>query len=195
MISITELAKLFSTTIRTIRYYEEIGLIEEATRIKGMRYFNENEVIHKMNNIIFLKSLHFPLKDIKMTLENSLFVKPLLLNIRLGFVQIEIKQLIDEINQILMQLQYYNWKPLEIAENNIFNKLNEGYSELSYKEQAIDKKKTVSIEDSINFVEFYKTWHEKVGIKLSDEHIKTIAFNKNIILTPNLKSAFQTYCK
>ncbi|EGO7558152.1 MerR family DNA-binding transcriptional regulator, partial [Enterococcus faecalis] len=34
MISITELAKLFKTTVRTIRYYEEIGLIEQGTRIK-----------------------------------------------------------------------------------------------------------------------------------------------------------------
>ncbi|NSM83344.1 MerR family transcriptional regulator [Enterococcus faecalis] len=38
LISIANLAKIFITSLRTIRYYEEKGLVEESVRIKVQRY-------------------------------------------------------------------------------------------------------------------------------------------------------------
>lgn len=53
MISITELAELYGVSIRTIRYYEEMGLINKSVRIKGKRYFTKSLVLDRMNEIIF----------------------------------------------------------------------------------------------------------------------------------------------
>lgn len=195
LISITELAKLFHTTIRTIRYYEELGLIEKATRIKGRRYFTKKEVIRKMNEIRFLKSLDFKLADIGVTLKNPLYIRPLLMNIRLELIQIEINKLGNEYARLVIQLQHYGWKQIEITDNDILKKMKENYYELLCIEKDMSEKEHITTEDSKKFVEYYKTWHEKVGVKLFDEHIKTIAFNPNIILKENLKKIFQMYFK
>ncbi|MFG5485111.1 MerR family DNA-binding transcriptional regulator [Enterococcus faecalis] len=53
MISITELSIMFGVTVRTIRYYEELGLIEESTRINNKRYFSRKSTIDKMKEIFF----------------------------------------------------------------------------------------------------------------------------------------------
>lgn len=194
-ISITELADLFNITKRTIRYYEEIGLIEKAVRLKGKRYFNENETVYKMNEICFLKSLNFKLEDIEATLKNPLYIKPLLLNIRLELVRIEISRLNSEATQIASQLKHYTWEPLEITNNDILKKMKENCYKLSYIEKSMSENKDITMEDSIKIVEFYKKWHEKAGINLSDDHIKIIAYNPNIILKEELKNIFQAYCQ
>ncbi|MFS0953677.1 MerR family transcriptional regulator [Enterococcus durans] len=195
MISITELAKLFHTTIRTIRYYEEIGLIDKAIRIKGRRYFNKEETVYKMNEIQFLKSLNFKLADIELIIKNSLYIKPLLMNVRLEFIQMEISRLTDEAIRLENQLRYYGWKPVEINDDNILKKMKKNYYELSCLEKNLSKKEQVTLIDSKMFIQFYKLWHERVGIKLSDDHIRIIAFNPNIILNKHVKKLFQTYCE
>ncbi|WP_353890965.1 MerR family transcriptional regulator [Enterococcus faecalis] len=62
MISIANLAKLFKTSLRTIRYYEEKGLIEESVRIKGQRYYNEKSVIARLQEIFFFEIIKFKIR-------------------------------------------------------------------------------------------------------------------------------------
>lgn len=66
MIKIGEFAKLFDVTVKTVRYYEEIGLLIPAyvDIYTGYRYFNE-ENIERMNEILSLKDLGFSLEEIK----------------------------------------------------------------------------------------------------------------------------------
>jgi len=54
MISISKLAKMFKTTVRTLRYYEEIGLIEKSIRLKGKRHYKQETVIARLEKIFFL---------------------------------------------------------------------------------------------------------------------------------------------
>lgn len=195
MISITELAKLFNTTVRTIRYYEEVGLINEATRINGKRYFKEKETIQKLDEVFFLKKLKLKLRDIELVISNPLYVKPMLLNIRLSLIHREINDLNDEIDWIKSQLNHYNWEEIYIEDKNILEKIRKNCSELSSIIKVIKEKKKINKEDSQTFVQTYKLWQEKVGIKLSENHIKTIAFSTNIILEDDIKKIFQTYCQ
>lgn len=53
MISISKLAKMFKTTVRTLRYYEEIGLIEKSIRLKGKRHYKQETVIARLEKIFF----------------------------------------------------------------------------------------------------------------------------------------------
>ena len=62
---IGDLAKRAGTTMRTIRYYEERGLIEPARRTKGgFRLFQEEEV-RKLHLIRSLQVLDMPLAQVK----------------------------------------------------------------------------------------------------------------------------------
>ncbi len=66
---IGELAKLVSLTPRTIRYYEEIGLLNSVKRVEGGRRIYTNEDIRRLKFIKKLKLLGLSLKEME-ELEN-----------------------------------------------------------------------------------------------------------------------------
>lgn len=65
LLKIGELAKKAGVTVRTIRYYEELGLITPAElSTGGFRFFSEND----LNRILFIKrfkDLGLPLEEIQ----------------------------------------------------------------------------------------------------------------------------------
>ena len=65
MISIKEVTKQTGITVRTMRYYDQIGLLHPAGKTEGgHRLYGEKE-IKKLQEIQFLKTLGFGLKEIK----------------------------------------------------------------------------------------------------------------------------------
>jgi effector-binding domain-containing protein len=63
--SIGEMAKLHNTTIKTLRYYDEIGLLKpiQIDKNNGYRYYS-TEQFEQLNTIHYLKELGFSLKEI-----------------------------------------------------------------------------------------------------------------------------------
>jgi effector-binding domain-containing protein len=68
--SIGEMSKLHNIPIKTLRYYDEIGLFKpfEVDKNNGYRYYSI-EQFEQLNTIIYLKFLGIPLKEIKSYLE------------------------------------------------------------------------------------------------------------------------------
>lgn len=69
--TISEISKNFNISTRTLRYYEQIGLIK-SSRKEGYAYrtYNEDE-IKKLQQIIVLRKLHIPLKQIAIILQSE----------------------------------------------------------------------------------------------------------------------------
>jgi MerR family Zn(II)-responsive transcriptional regulator of zntA len=65
LMRIGDLAKRAGTTMRTIRYYEQRGLIEPARRTKGGFRLYQEEEVHKLHLIRRLKVLDMPLAQVK----------------------------------------------------------------------------------------------------------------------------------
>jgi MerR family Zn(II)-responsive transcriptional regulator of zntA len=65
LMRIGDLAKRAGTTMRTIRYYEERGLIEPARRSKGGFRLYEEEELRKLHLIRSLKIVDMPLAQVK----------------------------------------------------------------------------------------------------------------------------------
>lgn len=60
-----EIANLSGLTVRTIQYYDNIGLLPSTGRTEGgRRYYNQEDLI-QIEQIIFYKLLDFPLEQIK----------------------------------------------------------------------------------------------------------------------------------
>lgn len=78
MIKISEFSKLTGVPVKTIRYYEELGLIKpaEIDAWTGYRRFDEKNA-EQLLRIIYLKKLGFTLAEIKNFDENSLKEKAL----------------------------------------------------------------------------------------------------------------------
>ncbi|MCO5422236.1 MerR family transcriptional regulator [Enterococcus faecalis] len=193
MISISDLAKLFNTTLRTIRYYEERGLIEKSIRVNGRRYYNKENVVIRMHEIFFLKSLNLKIEDIKLAMENPLYIRPIAMNIRLGQLRIELQEIICEIDFLETKLKELEWLEVEIDDYYIFEKMKGSFYELSKEEKIINSKKNISTEEAKKFVNNYINWHKKIGFNITDNHIKLIAFSKNISLNSKIKTIFKQY--
>lgn len=70
LFTIGEMAKLHNVTMKTLRYYDEIGILEpiEVDASNGYRYYS-TEQFEQLNTIQYLKKLGFPLKEIKSHLD------------------------------------------------------------------------------------------------------------------------------
>ncbi len=73
MIKIGDFANLFNVSIKTVRYYESLGLIipKYVDIYTGYRYYDEDN-IYTMQDIISLKNLGFSLEEIKYFNKNKI---------------------------------------------------------------------------------------------------------------------------
>ena len=70
MKTISQVAELTGISIRTLQYYDEIGLLKPSELTQsGYRLYND-EALQKLQEILFFKELDFKLKDIKEILQN-----------------------------------------------------------------------------------------------------------------------------
>lgn len=70
---IKEVADLVGISVRTLHYYDEIGLlIPEKTTESGYRVYSEKN-LETLQQILFLKELGFPLKKIKKIINSPSF--------------------------------------------------------------------------------------------------------------------------
>ncbi|PFZ31617.1 MerR family transcriptional regulator [Bacillus wiedmannii] len=69
MIHINKVGELAGVTVRTLRYYDKIGLLKPASKTEGGHRLYTNEEIKKLQQVQFLKKVGFPLQDIKNMLD------------------------------------------------------------------------------------------------------------------------------
>ncbi len=70
--TIGEVSKLFRTNVRTLRYYDSIGLLKPAKvdDKTGYRYYSTKE-FERLNTIKYLRTLDMPLEDIALFFEKK----------------------------------------------------------------------------------------------------------------------------
>ncbi len=69
-LSISETANLFGISVRTLHYYDEIGLLKPSeTSNAGYRYYTDEAII-LLQQILFYRELDFPLKESAAMLNN-----------------------------------------------------------------------------------------------------------------------------
>ncbi len=73
MKTISQIAKLTGISVRTLQYYDEIGLLKPSGFTpSGYRLYNE-EALQTLQQILFFKELDFSLKDIRKIMQNPDF--------------------------------------------------------------------------------------------------------------------------
>lgn len=75
MKTVNEVSKLTGVSIRTLHYYDSIGLLKpSAVTEAGYRLYDDT-ALSRLQNIMLFRELEFPLKDIKTILESPDFDK------------------------------------------------------------------------------------------------------------------------
>ena len=73
MKSISQVAKLTGVSIRTLQYYDEIGLLKPSElTAAGYRMYDDG-ALQTLQQILFFKELGFPLREIKVILKKPDF--------------------------------------------------------------------------------------------------------------------------
>jgi len=88
-----ELARISRTTVRTLRYYDEIGILKPARVSDGGHRYYDEEAITKLHYILTLKEIGFDLEKIKDVMTNQKTSPKELLHMRLEMITGEIQEL------------------------------------------------------------------------------------------------------
>lgn len=70
MKTVSEISKITGVSKRTIRYYDNIGLLKPSeVSASGYRLYDQND-IETLQQILFLRELDMPIKEIKIIIRN-----------------------------------------------------------------------------------------------------------------------------
>lgn len=92
MYTIGKVALMSNVTVRTLRYYDEIGLLPAEKNAHGHRFYTDKDV-SKLHYILTLRDIGLPLESIQTALSGKQVNVRDVLTIRLKMIQTEMKQL------------------------------------------------------------------------------------------------------
>src|SRR5688572_195485 len=105
---VKELAELSGVTVRTLHFYDEVGLLKPAGHsVSGYRFYGEKELL-QLQQILFFRELGFELKQIKRILNRSDFDRRAALESHRGVLEKNVartKELIKTIDETLEHLK------------------------------------------------------------------------------------------
>ena len=65
MMTVNEVSKLTGVSIRTLQYYDRIGLLHPAKYTEAGYRLYDDTALERLQQILFFRELEFPLKDIR----------------------------------------------------------------------------------------------------------------------------------
>lgn len=92
---INEVLQLTSVSLRTLHYYDEIKLLSPSHRTEGGHRLYSNDDLLRLQQIVTLKFMGFPLKKIQMILEGSSFNLHESLKIQTDLLKKEVSRIAD----------------------------------------------------------------------------------------------------
>ena len=98
MMTVNEVSKLTGVSMRTLQYYDKIGLLKPAEYTESGYRLYDDAALEKLQQILLFRELEFPLKDIKDIITRSDFDKRKALDQQIGLLELKkehIENLID----------------------------------------------------------------------------------------------------
>ena len=93
MFTVNEVSKIAGISIRTLQYYDKIGLLPPSSFTdSGYRLYNEDS-LERLQTVLLFRELEFPLKEIKKIIENPDFDKEKALSEQIKLLKIRREQL------------------------------------------------------------------------------------------------------
>ena len=74
---ISQISKMFDVTPRMLRHYEKLGLLTSVRREDNAYRSYDEQAVRRLQQIVILRKLHLPLKQIAVILQDKTQVKAL----------------------------------------------------------------------------------------------------------------------
>lgn len=99
-LSVSETARLTGVSVRTLHYYDEIGLLQPSEKTEsGYRYYDD-QALSTLQQILFYRELEIPLKDIRVFLSQPNYDPTVALQQQRTLLQMKKKRLEDLIGLV-----------------------------------------------------------------------------------------------
>lgn len=126
MMTVKQVANLTGVSVRTLQFYDEIGLLKPAGLTEaGYRLYDEN-TLETLQQILFFKELDFTLKEIKTIMENPQFDKLNAFIKQRELIQLKrdrLNALIELLDKLIKGEKCMDFKKFDMTD--YFNALNE----------------------------------------------------------------------
>lgn len=186
MYHINEFKKLSGVSVRTLRFYDKIGLLKPVSKTEGGHRLYSNTELKKLQQIQFLKTIGFQLSEIKIMLESEEWdwskslIKQLSYVIkekdRLSKIEISLRELI---NGIAIDGEEFKIKKIIDLYNNKDAKeaLNYSRDELNFKNTEVLEKlpnMASSDPDSLEWIALVGQFKKYMHLGYSNSRIQNI---------------------
>lgn len=93
MMTVHEISRLAGVSIRTLRYYDHIGLLPPQTRTEAGYRLYDDAALEALQQILLFRAIEFPLKDIKRMMQCPAFNKQQALKQQITLLEMKIAHL------------------------------------------------------------------------------------------------------
>ncbi len=148
MRTVKEVSDITGVSIRTLRYYDEIGLLKPTQLTDSGYRLYDSKSLEKLQQVMFFRELEIPLIDIKKIMENSNYDKEHALLSQKSLLESKrnrLNGLIELINDVMkgvntMSFEAFNEKDVQIMLDHVFENISqEALSEQIEKHGSIEK--------------------------------------------------------
>lgn len=87
MKTVKDVSDITGISIRTLRYYDEIGLLKPTKLTESGYRLYDNKALEQLQEIMFFRELEIPLMDIKKIMENPNYDKEQVLLAQKSFLE------------------------------------------------------------------------------------------------------------
>ena len=98
MKTVNEVSKLTGVSIRTLQYYDRIGLLPPSQRSEAGYRLYDDAALERLQQILFFRELEFPLKEIRTILDSPDFDRNKALSQQIELLEMKKQHLEDLIN-------------------------------------------------------------------------------------------------
>lgn len=175
--SVSQLARLANVSVRTLHYYDEIGLLKPAfVKKNGYRYYTEEEFL-RLQQIIFFKELDFELGRIKDIFDSPHFDQTEVLEDQKNLLELKRKKLDRLIKLINKTIKNMNSESKDkITDEDLAQCFDDGKYE-EYKKEAREKWGKDMVQKSENIVKGWSKEKMEEIKKEGDEINKALVAN------------------
>lgn len=197
MKTVKEISKLTGISVRTLHYYDEIGLLKPSSKSESGYRFYDDKALETLQQILFFREFDISLKDIKSIMENQNLDKNQILQMQRRMLTVKkerLERLISNIDHILkgenqMNFEIFDKSELEEMYHSMISKMSE-------------EQKAVFIEHYGSMEKFQKHFIESASGEAAQKNFQKVvewygdkADAMNAALNPDSPQIFSAYQK
>ena len=122
MMTVKEMSDLTGISVRTLHYYDEIGLLKPARKSEAGYRLYDDKALEILQQVLFFREFDIPLKEIKKVMENPAFDQKQILQVQRDMLVVKMQRmerLIASIDDILrgenkMDFEVFNKTEIEM---------------------------------------------------------------------------------